>query len=197
MSGDGFDGLSFNNLLASGNSSATTDSTLSCSICHAPLQDAKVLPNCLHSFCRSCLEKHAGGSHSFPCPAPSCGNKVESSVEELPANTFSSFLNGLSLDQDGLETDFERLSFSAGAVGPVCPPSSSVHQSAQGLDWRPTNPVQQDIPWSPWRHPESNCFSPLGDQVRVVGREGRKWSQQHEAHVVPNSVQMYLKLKIY
>ena len=31
----------------------TPDSTLSCSLCHAPLsQDARVLPNCLHSFCR-------------------------------------------------------------------------------------------------------------------------------------------------
>ena len=32
---------------------STPDSTLSCSLCHAPLsQDARVLPNCLHSFCR-------------------------------------------------------------------------------------------------------------------------------------------------
>ena len=79
-------------------------------------------------------------------------------MDELPANTFSSFLNGLSLDQDGLEADFNQLSFSAGPVGPVCPPSSSVHQSAQGLDWRPPNNVQQEVAWSPF-----NCFSPLGD----------------------------------
>ena len=166
-------------LPASGNISGATDSTLSCSLCHAPLQDAKVLPNCLHSFCRSCLEKHAGGSHSFPCPAPSCGNKVESTVEELPANTFCSFLNGLSLDQDSLETDFEqRLGFSGGAVGPVCPPSSSVHQSAQGLDWRASNintvqQQQQDIPWGPFK----NCFSPLGEQVSVGKRN--KGPRQH------------------
>ena len=132
---------------------------------------------------RSCLEKHAGGSHSFPCPSPSCGNKVESTVEELPANTFCNILNGLSLDQDGLETDFEhRLSFSGGAVGPVCPPSSSVHQSAQGLDWRAStiNTVQQqqDIPWGPFK----NCFSPLGDQVRVLGRETKAPGNRRKAH---------------
>ena len=167
---------------ASGNTSATPDSTLSCSLCHAPLQDAKVLPSCLHSFCRSCLEKHAGGSHSFHCPIPTCGNKVESAVDELPANTFSSFLNGLSLDQDGLETDFDqKLSFSSGAVGPVCPPASSVHQSAQGLDWRSSNNVQQDVAWSPF-----NCFSPLGDQVRP------EMGPQARVGVLLDSVQMYL-----
>ena len=92
---------------------------------------------------------------------PDCGNKLESTLDDLPPNTFS-FLNGSSQDQESLETDFERLSFSAGAVGPVCPPSTSVHQSAQGLDWRPPNHVQQDVPWSPF-----NSFSPLGHQVGV------------------------------
>lgn len=39
--------------LTNGSAGPAPDSTLSCSLCHAPLsQDARVLPNCLHSFCR-------------------------------------------------------------------------------------------------------------------------------------------------
>jgi len=165
-----------------GNSSTTPDSTLSCTICHAALQDAKVLPNCLHSFCRSCLEQHAGGSHTFPCPAPTCGKKVESSVEELPPNPYSSFLNGLNMDQDNLDPDFDKLSqkFSSavvGPVGPVCPPSSSVHHSPPGLDWRPSTSVQ-DIPWNPFN------FSPLvGDQWNKISPE--PWSKARVASSGP------------
>ncbi len=53
-------------------SGATPDSTLSCLLCQAHMQDSRVIPGCLHSYCRSCLEKHAAGQLTFTCPAASC-----------------------------------------------------------------------------------------------------------------------------
>ncbi|XP_072016246.1 tripartite motif-containing protein 3-like [Amphiura filiformis] len=63
---------------------------LTCSIC-AELYDgeehkAKFLP-CLHSFCKSCLHKHAKKQPIFECPL--CRNKVQTpkgEVDNLPAN---------------------------------------------------------------------------------------------------------------
>ena len=129
------------------------------------------------SHCRSCLEQHSGGSYTFNCPAPTCGKKVESSVEELPPNPYSSFLNGLNMDQDNIDKDFERISLQrqqfSPSVGPVCPPASSVHHSPQGVDWRPPASTVQDNTWSPFN------FNPLGDQWKPINSE--PWSSKPRA----------------
>ena len=104
-----------------------------------------------------------GGGAGISATADSTLEKlVESTVEELSPNPYSNFLHGLGVEQDNLETDFDRLNLLPNpSVGPVCPPSSSVHHSP-GADWRPTSNVQ-DVTWTPFH------FNPLGDQVNRFG----------------------------
>ncbi len=64
---------------------------LTCSICSEPYDNvarqAKCLP-CLHTYCRSCLQNHAGGKAKFDCPK--CRGTVTlpdgKSVDSLPNN---------------------------------------------------------------------------------------------------------------
>ena len=63
---------------------------LTCSICTEPFDNeehqAKYLP-CLHTYCKSCLKRHAGRKPKFNCP--NCRRQVtlpDKTVESLPNN---------------------------------------------------------------------------------------------------------------
>ena len=165
---------------------STPDSTLSCAICASPLQDARVLPNCLHSYCYTCLEKHAGGPRvpRYLCPAPACNKQVDIAPEDLPSNTYSNIIANLDLAGPGPEpeTEFEKLSL-GGAAGPGPSarfPTSMLRQSPPGLS-RPALPGYSD--GADWRGPalpgtapsvdawskNPLNFNPLGDNWKPIG----------------------------
>jgi len=146
----------------------TPDSTLSCALCHAPLQDARVLPGCLHSYCAGCLETHAGGSSQFTCPAPNCGQTVDKGVDSLPANSYYSSIAQLDIVGDAVDSEFDKLSLGHGSgpagsitslssnssrfnpVGTGAPmmPPQLLRQSPPGMMPRPTLP-QYEGDWRP------------------------------------------------
>jgi len=78
----------------------TPETTLSCLECKAHMQDARVIPGCMHSFCKSCLETHSGGKINFTCPLTSCGQVISQPVESLPANSYFTSLAALESDNE-------------------------------------------------------------------------------------------------
>jgi len=107
-------------------SNNTPDSTLSCALCQAHLQDARVIPGCLHSYCKACLEKHAAGEAQFKCPSNTCSQVVTlnegQTIDSLPVNPYYKSL--ANLDNEMMDSEFEKLSLarstsSSNYIGPL------------------------------------------------------------------------------
>ena len=83
------------------------DSTLTCPLCQSRMQvkifrwlrlssftlnqfqDARVLPGCLHSYCKACLDTHSCGAATFPCPGKN-GDQKNRLTEQNRAQNLSS-----------------------------------------------------------------------------------------------------------
>lgn len=155
------------------------DSTLSCALCQARMQDARVLPGCLHSYCKSCLETHAGGAPSFPCPAPSCSQLVSQTVDSLPANSYFSSIASLDLAEStealtlapSYRPTSSLLGRGASPPGPrlMAPPPYEA-AGAGAPDWR------GEAPWNPLNYGMGggDTWKPIawGGDAAVGGRVG-------------------------
>jgi len=146
----------------------TPDSTLSCALCHAPQQDARVLPGCLHSYCAACLEQHAGGSSQFTCPAPNCGQTVDKGVDSLPANSYYSSIASLDMGESGVENDFEKLS-----LGQASGPTGSLSSLSSNPSRFNSVGSGVNIPPPLLRH------SPPGMRPNIPQYDGGDWRPQH------------------
>jgi len=188
--------------LTNGSAGPAPDSTLSCSLCHAPLsQDSRVLPNCLHSFCRPCLEHHAIAGVITKCPLPSCSKPCEAKIEDLSSNPYSNIILDIQDSSDpGASVismpEFDKLGLAppgAGrfgpAIGPVAPPSS--RHSPPGLgapggrqaleaDWPPRASL---TPQQAWKQNPLN-FNPLGDNWKPLSDP---WGGPSSSSTAPSS----------
>jgi len=171
------------------------------------MQDARVLP-CLHSYCKTCLEKHAGGNSKFVCPNSGCSQIVTleggQGVDSLPTNTYFHIANldltDSIVDIPGSEQQFDRMSIGG---PPTRFPIPSRH-SPTGSRMAPSqyDLVPPNVP-SEWRQPQAVHssvnqtggvptvdawaknplnFNPLGDNWKPIGEA---WG--NSGRVVPGS----------
>jgi len=167
---------------------STPDSTLSCLLCKAQMQDARIIPGCLHSFCRNCIEKHADGQSSFPCPYSSCNQVVSQPIDSLPANTFFHSLSKLDsevedkliigLSRGNLTSKLSSVTSSSsslvagsrtssvGSLRQTSPPASVISGGfphIPGIDtWGPQNPMGYDTNGHNWKQLGSDAWNPMG-----------------------------------
>jgi len=90
----------------------TLDSSLTCLLCQAQIREAQIIPDCLHTFCKSCLEQHAAGKTCFTCPHKACSKVISQTIE----GTVSFFTN-----MAGMESENEDWNI----IGPATSSSSS------------------------------------------------------------------------
>jgi len=139
---------------------ATPDSTLSCLLCQAQMQDARVVPGCLHSFCKNCIEKHSGGQSNFPCPHLTCNQMISQPIDSLPANSFFTSIAALDSDNENDKIGLLRgvktsNSSSLSSLTGGCSSTGSSRMGGMARQTSPTGnlypPLSQLLPDAPWR----------------------------------------------
>lgn len=107
--------------LTASTTSVSPDQTLTCFLCRSSLQDARVLPGCLHTFCFQCLVQHTRGGRQFPCPL--CQEVVDlgenGSIDNLAANPFYNMFDSSNLTEP--DQSLRRSNGTLGRSGPVGP----------------------------------------------------------------------------